>query len=225
MSPIPGSVMGGMYGPDLFEGESPVHSWRVGRHSVLQDVPVVSPASRDDGTPANLEETRHRVPILPQTPTSRVVNWHNSAPGKPLDFNACNSRHCPPVCARLLLGGTCDKVLSRLSSGTFQTVDNPLCVTSGVTIRILRNVCHLSLKLRSADFRSEASVPAYLTNWTVPHAFKDNLPQAGALLVAQRMFAKQFEDVNFVVPRTEKPRIGFKEPYSHFDSCCVTDPE
>ena len=65
-------------------------------------------------------------------------------------------------------------------------------MTRGVTIRILRNVCHLSLKLRSADFRSEASVPAHLTNWTVPHTFKDNLPHAGALLVAQRMFAKQF---------------------------------
>ena len=35
-------------------------------HSVLQDVPVVSPVFRDDGTPVSLEEIRcHCVPILP----------------------------------------------------------------------------------------------------------------------------------------------------------------
>jgi hypothetical protein len=39
--------------------------------------------------------------------------------------------------------------LSTCSSRTFQTVDNPLCVPSKVTILILRNVFHLCLKLRS----------------------------------------------------------------------------
>jgi hypothetical protein len=38
--------------------------------------------------------------------------YHASAPRKALDSSGCNSRHCAPACAGLLLGGTCDKVLT-----------------------------------------------------------------------------------------------------------------
>src|SRR5438045_3820203 len=39
------------------------------------------------------------------------------------------------------------------------------------------------------------------------------------------MLAKHFEDVGFVVSGTEEPRVSFKESYSHFNSCYVTDPK
>ena len=37
-------------------------------------------------------------------------------PEKVLDSSGCNSRHCPPVCSGLLLGRTCDEVLTVLDS-------------------------------------------------------------------------------------------------------------
>jgi hypothetical protein len=98
-------------------------------------------------------------------------------------------------------------------------------MTSGMTIRICCNVRYLCFELRSADFRSEAGVRAHLTNWAVSHPFKDYLPHAGALLVAQRISAKGFENVGLVVSRTEEPRVRLKELYCHFKRRYVTDPE